>query len=89
MPAAIVGGGGSVPTGEEEGLQTGVGGVSIAVLGGGRAQGKRVRVAEVGEGRAEKRRWDWRELGVAGELPDEDHQGQERRDQSYCPVRTE
>ena len=36
MPAASVGGGGSVPAGEEEGLRTGEGGVSIAVLGGGR-----------------------------------------------------
>ena len=59
------------------------------------AQGKRVRGAEVGEGRAEKRRWERRELGVGegaenlGELPDEDHQAQERRDRSYCPVRTE
>ena len=94
MPAASVGGGGSVPTGEEEGLRTGAGGVSIAVLGGGRAKGKRVRGAEVGEGRAEKRRWERRELGIgrgaenSGELPDEDHQAQ-RRDQSYCPVRTE
>ena len=57
------------------------------------AQGKSVRGAEVGEGRAEKRSWERRELGIgggagnSGELPDEDHQGQERRDQSYCPVR--
>ena len=55
------------------------------------AQGKRVRGVEVGEGRAEKRRWERRELGIgggaenSGELSDEDHQGQERRDQSYCP----
>ena len=59
------------------------------------AKGKRVRGAEVGEGSAEKRRWERRELGIgrgaenSGELPDEDHQAQERRDQSYWLVRTE
>ena len=46
------------------------------------AQGKRVRGAGVGEGRAEKRRWERRGLGIgggaenSGELPDEDQQAQ-------------
>ena len=82
-----MGGGGGVPTGASN-----WGRRSIADLS--EVQGKRVRGAEVGEGRAEKRRWERRELGIgrgawnSGELPDEDHQAQ-RRDQSYCPVRTE